>query len=348
MPVDFHCPHCLAKMRTPDEAMGRETGCPKCAGRLTIPTVDIIEPDPVAVLVDDPKAGVVTEPVPSGPSPSAPVAAPPEPPSHVPAMPVAATDAFAFDAAPSSSPPVGSGQPSGASRPYRRKKKSGIGVMVMIGLVSVAILGGVAFVVNSGPGDMTGTAVAKIVPGEGLSTSIPLPAGPSSERLVRELGSDPVQLRTELFETSFGATGTELLVRVTKTSVGEIFEVDFSADPAVSSWLEANGQASNQRRLTRLAENVATMAVAIGTDPPSRDGAAAYRDSVGLAGLQNGLGPHLIAEAAGFAHPVVSEPSPGVLRWVLPQGTIQFAVLPAPANRGGLPATFRYDVTVSR
>ena len=54
MPVEFLCPHCRARMRTNDDTMGREIGCPKCKGRLTIPTVEIPEPEPVVTLVDEP------------------------------------------------------------------------------------------------------------------------------------------------------------------------------------------------------------------------------------------------------------------------------------------------------
>ena len=37
MPIEFHCPSCQAKIRTPDNSAGRAARCPKCSTVITIP-----------------------------------------------------------------------------------------------------------------------------------------------------------------------------------------------------------------------------------------------------------------------------------------------------------------------
>jgi hypothetical protein len=67
MPILIYCPQCAAKIRAPEQAIGRQIRCPKCEAEFTA-TSDETVPPPVP-----------PEPAPS-PPPPAPEPAPPSPP----------------------------------------------------------------------------------------------------------------------------------------------------------------------------------------------------------------------------------------------------------------------------
>lgn len=345
MSVEFLCPHCRAKMRTPDEVMGRETGCPKCHGRLTIPTVEIPEQESLATLIDD-----------------SPPATPREPAStaELPAFgEPAESEAVSFDFSAPVEPPASTTATSpvtdaetaspATAQPYRRrKKKSGWGMLAGIAVVVAAALGTFAYVMSNATPTMTGTLQATVVDAGSASSQVSLPPGVSTERMLAELSGDPVELRTDYFNTSFGGAENQLLVTVSKTDAGKMFEVDLNKDSGAAKFLSQFGDGLAAARSTSLANSANEMAIAVGKDPVDREAVVAYRDSVGMASLQNALGPHVIAEAGGFAHPVVSEPSPGVLRWILPAGTTSFVISRNSAQPANLPPTMRYTVTVGQ
>lgn len=344
MSVEFLCPHCRAKMRTPDDAMGRETGCPACHGRLTVPTVEIPVEEPIATLVDDSSTAIS--------SPAGVTFPEPQSTAELPAFvePVAPADAFNF--AEPTSVDVG-GSTSGhdlSTRPafQRRKKKSGWGVLAVITVVVAAGLGGMFALSGSGTGDLNGSIAGTAVDASSASASVALPPGVSTDRMIGELGASPVELKTDYFNTSFGAADGQLLVTVSKTDLASMIEVNLNNDPAAAKFLEQYSEALSSTRAAAVANSAAEMAVAVGKDPVDREAVVAYRDTVGMASLHAALGGNVVAEAGGFAHPVVSEPSPGVLRWFLPAGTTSFAISRNTANPGSLPPTFRYTVTVGQ
>lgn len=348
MPVEFLCPHCRAKMRTPDDAMGRETGCPKCNGRLAIPTVDIPQPDPVVELVDDDVGNPALFAEPKSTA-ELPAFADPSFGNAGLADPGLESPAFDFDPDAAASPAAAAPETTAAAAPTtykRRKKKSGWGIFAVIGVLVAASLGGFAFMTMNATPSMVGTVAGQVVQGDAVSASVPLPPGVSTDRVVGDLGSDPVELKTDYFNITFGATGNQLLVTVSKTQLGQMIEVNLADDPAMATFLRQSGDALNNARSASLAASANEMVIAVGKDPVDREAIVGYRDSVAMASLQSTIGPHVVAEAGGIAHPVIAEPAPGVLRWLLASGTSSFVISRNKDNPGNLPPTFRYTVTV--
>lgn len=342
MPVEFLCPHCRARMRTEDDAMGRQIGCPKCKGRLTIPTIDVPDPEPVVMLVDETPAAA---PATAEPAPAFAESSEAEPFN----FDAAATSPKVAAAAPGSAADIPTGSAASGAVTYRRRKKSsGVGVMVIVALVAAAAVGGFVVLQNSGPGEMKGQLAATVIEGDSVSTSLALPASAAAERLSVELMQDPIALRTQTFDTVFSATESELTVTISKNESGQLVEIDGRSNAAIASFLDTYGANMMQRRQQQLAGNLASMIEAVGTDPVDREAAAGFRDPVGLAAMQASLGPHVVANVDGVAYPVVSEPEPGVLRFAIPAATARFEILRAPANPANVPETFQYTVTVGQ
>ena len=66
MPIEFFCPGCWNRMRTPDDTAGRKGRCPKCETKVRIPEASIAPAKQIAdssgeILVECPKCGTDLE-----------------------------------------------------------------------------------------------------------------------------------------------------------------------------------------------------------------------------------------------------------------------------------------------
>jgi phage FluMu protein Com len=62
MPIEFRCPSCNALLRVPDDAVGRQAKCPKCATLATVTPPPAVAPPPVPPSGDSPFGAAPTAP----------------------------------------------------------------------------------------------------------------------------------------------------------------------------------------------------------------------------------------------------------------------------------------------
>ena len=339
MAIEFLCPHCRTRMRTPDETIRRELDCPKCRGRLRVPVVEIGNaPVPVEV-VEPVAASAASDPFDLAAAPSG--VPPADPPRFDPladATPAAA-DSEGLDFLTGSAP-------SSSSTPIlRRKKKTPWGLWLTIA-AGLAVIGGVYFTVGQPTAPLVGSLTATVASGGPHSATVPFPASVTPtdrEALIAELQRQPVRLGSASVDVEVRAGQSGLEYTVTPAEGTQVLLVDPSTDPALAEYLAANAATLDAARTAGRDRAITQMFADLFGEELRPGAVAGYLDSVFLSGLQDGLGAAAVANVGGTAVPVMH--SDQTMAFAVQPGVSLFELVRRP-NTDGLPPDFRYQVSV--
>lgn len=351
MAVEFLCPHCRTRMRTPDEAMRKPIDCPACGKSLRVPVVEI-GPAKVPVTIVEPAAAVATEATP--------------PPATVPAA-----DRFDFladDAPDEASSGNATGLPESPAadadaattgrtgrgkrgRKSRGRKKTPWGLWaVVLGLV-VFIAGAVYKMQAGAPAALTGALAATAADGSPRTGTVAYPATVGEadrERVVDAFGTQPVNISTASVTVSVTADADGLGFTVTPADGTKTVAVDLTSDAGLAAWLAANGPAKSAERAAKREAAIGSLMADLIGEEIRPNAVAAYFDSVFLATLQREIGWAVVANVGGTAIPVMEETTDGTLLFAIPATADLLTVQPRPGqDESILPRPFAFNAAVA-
>ena len=313
-------------MRVPDDAMRKAIGCPQCGDRLRVPVVEI-GAAPVAV--------EVVAPAPAAQAAGSALDFLDAPPSSVADIPASSTSTTI--------------RTSRGSRKRRRGGSTPWGLWLFLAALAAA-MGGAWVFLGGNSSALTGSLVATASGGGPQSGTVAYPESlpaASREAITRELSDRPLRFSTSSVAIEVTGTPTGLAFTVEPSEGTRVVQVDPAAAPPLAAYLTRSAASLNAARQTERSAAIEKMfgEMTLSDDGSIRPGAAAaYRDSVFLATLQDGLGGSVIANVAGTGVPVMAETNGKLLFALDPNVTLFELVERVGIDR--LPDEFRYRVEV--
>ena len=329
MPVEFECPHCNATVRAPDEVMGRTSGCTSCRELLRVPTVEIPRTAVADTELFDRKA--IAEQLDR--RAAAGVAGDPSASS----MESATFAPAPFD--PAAAPPAAS-----ARKPYKRRKRGNGGWWALLGVVAVITLayGGYRVLTSVGA-PVTGTLTGTVAAAPDLSRTLTLPAGTGADSLLGLLDEAPVAIEGPTYRLEMTAAGDDsrdVSVAYVPGEDGRVVQADLNAHPAAAAYLRDNAARLRGRVQRAIRDETAAFA----SSDVDRGSAGRFLERTAALAHVDGLGAFVLGGAGSVGYPVVAEPEPGVLLFVVPESLKRLELLPSTGRGDALPREFYFDV----
>lgn len=363
MALEFDCPYCKAIIRVPDSAAGKRGRCPQCATRVSVPKLGQTqragtepaffpgppEPESVAVATQpgddeivfqefDPQTAEIDPAVEAGLLPGD--IAIPDLASSVPrALPQ----------------PVRQLPDSLLSRSKRRKKSSGLWIVIVFALVAASGAAGSYYWFQSSA-KLEGELKAEVVENPHLPSNmisrdlIEIPAD-DAERILSKLESNPQPLVSSLGLSSvmIAANNKGLIISIAPGSATSLYRVEIAGDAKLAAYRRKHEAEFDERRQEKLALAVNQYCRTIKDAhdrKETRTDVKEFRDSVCYAASVQGFGSAIQAVHDRTPYLCVYEDRDAVY-FLLPAGVKHFQIQGRPVKAGQRFFEGKFDVKVT-
>ena len=306
--IEFKCPRCDELIRARGEHAGVKQFCPRCGGKVRVPTPQIPLPGGSA---DGRNTTGVPSPVPASPG----------------------VDALATFATESHSEIPW-------TKPKRRRRSKVLGLLVPVWCIGL-IAGIGAWLMQKPPvkleGTLTGERLTDLELGPFRVNNEYMGKSKDEAKAVFErLESEPIRATSQLLTLEFKGSAGGIGLSLRTADGAEFYRVDPGPDKLLAKYLDEHKSEFKTAVEDELTRSVPEFLAAVekrGDQKKEFAGLAEFRDSVGLASLVSGFGYHVQAAIGKQAFPCVLEDKDGRLFFVLPEGTKEFEIVGR--ERGG-------------